>query len=79
MALYQNGNFFKVLFQPTFLVETLKKHIEKQYLKGKIKCPDSPQSTPCSFCLEIKSRTDLAPQAKLSFGTLGQRQRKIFW
>ena len=33
-------------------------------------------STPCSFCLEIRSKTDVAPPAKLSFGTLGQRQRK---
>ena len=42
------------------------------------KIPDSGlPSTPCSFCLEIRSRTDLAPPTKLSFGTLGQRQRKI--
>ena len=36
-------------------------------------------STPCSFCLEIRSKTDAAPPAKLSFGTLGQTQRKINW
>ena len=29
----------KVLFQITFWVKILKKHLEKQYLKGKMKCP----------------------------------------
>ena len=32
-------NTFKVLFEITFWVETLKKHLEKKNLKGKIKCP----------------------------------------
>ena len=30
---------FKVLFQITFWVETLKRHLENQNLKGKLKCP----------------------------------------
>ena len=34
------GQTFKVIvFKITFLVETFMKHLEKQYLKGKIKCP----------------------------------------
>ena len=30
---------FKVLFQITLRVETFQKHLEKQNLKGKIRCP----------------------------------------
>jgi hypothetical protein len=32
-----------------------------------------------SICLEIRSKTDVAPRAKFSFGTLGHRQRKKNW
>ena len=41
------------------------------WLSGSLK------SIPCSLCLEIGSGTDVPPPAKLSFGSLGQRQRKI--
>ena len=37
IACYQNGTKFYVLFEITFCVETLKIHLERQYLKGKIK------------------------------------------
>ena len=35
--------------------------------------------TPCSFFLEIRSKTDAAPPAKILFGTLGQIQRMKHW
>jgi hypothetical protein len=35
----QYGKTFKVICPISWLVEGMKKHLEKQNLKGKIKCP----------------------------------------